>query len=63
MALDFAADLQPIAQQQRPQLRDHLLAGILLLPEATAQISLRAGLVAYGVDLFMGQVVQDAASE
>ena len=53
MALDLAADLQPIAQQYRPQLRDHLLASISLLPEATAQIALRAGFMAGGVDLLM----------
>ncbi len=54
MALDLAADLQPIAQQHRPQLGDQLLAGIARLPEGTAQIPLQAGFVASGVDLLMG---------
>ena len=54
VALDLAADLQPIAQQHRPQLGDQLLAGIARLPEGTAQIPLQAGLMAGGVDLLMG---------
>lgn len=54
MALDLTADLQPIAQQQRPQLGDQLLAGIARLPEGTAQIALQPGFVAGGVDLLMG---------
>jgi hypothetical protein len=54
MALDLAADLQPITQQHRPQLGDQLLTGIARLPVGTAQITLQAGLMAGGVDLLMG---------
>ncbi len=54
MAFDFAADLQPITHQHRPQLGDQLLTGIPLLPEGTTQIPLQAGFMASGVDLLMG---------
>ena len=54
MALDFAADLQTIAQLHRSQLGDQLLAGTARLPEGTSQIPLQAGFVAGGVDLLMG---------
>ncbi len=54
MALDLAADLQPITQQHRPQLCDQLLTGIARLPEGTAQIPLEPGFMAGGVDLLMG---------
>ena len=54
MALDPAADLQPIAQKHRPKLGKQLLTGIARLPEDTTQIALQAGLVAGGVDLPMG---------
>jgi hypothetical protein len=37
MALDLAADLQPITQQHRPQLGNQLLTGIARLPEGAAQ--------------------------
>jgi len=54
MALDLAADLQPITQQDRPQLSDQLLMGIARFPEGTTQIPLQAGFMASGVDLLMG---------
>ena len=54
MAFDLAADLQPIAQQHRPQFGDQLLAGIARFPEGAAQITLQAGFMACGVDLLMG---------
>ncbi len=54
MALDLAADLQPIPQQHRPQLSDQLLTGIARLPKDTAEIPLQAPFMAGGVDGFMG---------
>ena len=54
MALDLATDLQPIAQQHRPQLGNQLLTGIARLAKGTPQIPLQAGSMARGVDLLMG---------
>jgi hypothetical protein len=63
MALDFAADLQTIAQPHRSQLGDQLLAGTARRPEGTSQIPLQAGFVAGGWICSWAEVAQNAAGE